>query len=35
MPWEPLLQLYAVGLGACAVGAVLFSLLRRSFAEVL
>jgi lipopolysaccharide transport system permease protein len=35
LPWEPILQLYAVGLGACALGAVLFSLLRRSFAEVL
>jgi lipopolysaccharide transport system permease protein len=35
LPWEPVLQLYAVGLGACALGAVLFSLLRRSFAEVL
>lgn len=35
LPWEPVLQLYAVGLGACLLGAVLFSLLRRSFAEVL
>jgi lipopolysaccharide transport system permease protein len=35
LPWEPLLQLHAVGLGACVLGAVLFSLLRRSFAEVL
>jgi lipopolysaccharide transport system permease protein len=35
LPWEPLLELYAVGLGTCLVGAVLFSLLRRSFAEVL
>lgn len=35
LPWAPVLQLYAVGLTACILGAVLFSLLRRSFAEVL
>jgi lipopolysaccharide transport system permease protein len=35
LPWTPVLQLYAVGLGTCLAGAVLFSLLRRSFAEVL
>ncbi|MBM3843613.1 MAG: ABC transporter permease [Verrucomicrobia bacterium] len=35
LPWVPVLQLYAVGLAACVLGAVLFSLLRRSFAEVL
>ena len=34
MPWERLGYVYAAGALAFAVGAVLFSLLRKSFAEV-
>lgn len=34
MPWETLGQVYAVSMAVVAGGAVLFSLLRRSFAEV-
>ena len=34
MPWERLAYVYAAGALAFAMGAVLFSLLRKSFAEV-
>lgn len=35
LPWTPVLELYAAGFVIFALGALLFSLLRRSFAEVM